>query len=245
MKKNWLIAVLLILVVALGGIYFLRKSQESENKNTRNTDAIKFKEEYEALNGKVNENNGKNYRSISIPEDNPFVYKEAKDIVNMIENEETFVVYFGYDSCPWCRSVVPTLIDVAKDLNIARIYYVDVKEIRDTMKLNSQGKPETTKEGTEGYYRLIQLLEPVLSDYELQDTNGKTVKAGEKRIYAPNVISVVDGVPKELETGISELQTDGYMELTEEMKNDTYNQFQCVLKCMNEKKDSCSIQTSC
>ena len=49
-------------------------------KEERNEDAIKFKEEYESLNGKTN-SNGKEYRSISIDEDNPFVYITAEELI--------------------------------------------------------------------------------------------------------------------------------------------------------------------
>jgi 23S rRNA pseudouridine955/2504/2580 synthase len=43
-----------------------------------------------------------------------------------IENKETFVVYFGFSDCPWCRSVVEELIHVAKDLNVEKLYYAEV-----------------------------------------------------------------------------------------------------------------------
>ena len=233
-KKILIISFIIIAIVILGGVYIYRIN------NDISEDAIKFKEEYESLNGQTNENNGKEYRVISISKDNPFVYKEADDIVEMINNEETFAVYFGFDSCPWCRSVVPTLIEVANDLNIETIYYVDVKEIRDTIEINDKGKLETTKKGTDGYYKLIELLDNVLSDYTLVDSDGNKVSTDEKRIYAPNVVIVVDGVAKKLESGISEKQTDGYMELTDEIKEDTYNKYNDILEYLYEKQNSCN-----
>lgn len=231
-KKILVISIIVIVIAVLVGIYYSNKEKLS------NEDAIKFKEEYEFLNGKINESNGKEYRDISISEDNPFVYKEAGDIVEMMNNKETFAVYFGFDSCPWCRSVIPTLIEVAKDMNIEKIYYVDVKDIRDTIEIND-GKLETTKKGTDDYYKLIELLDNVLSDYTLTDSDGNKVSTNEKRIYAPNVVVVKDGKAKKLESGISEKQTDAYMELTDEIKEDTYKKYTSVLEYMRENQNTC------
>lgn len=236
MRKKMLI-ISSIIVIILGGIFVFLNIDE------KNSDAIKFKEEYECLNGKINEKNNKEYRMLSISEDNPFIYKEADDIVEMINNNETFAVYFGFDSCPWCRSVVSTLIEVAKDAGIEKIYYVDVKEIRDTIVINNDGEFETIKEGTDGYYKLIELMDNVLGDYTLTDLDGNVVYTNEKRIYAPNVVVVIDGVAKYLESGISEKQTDGYMELTDEMKEDTYNKFDNFLEYMYKEQNTCS--TAC
>ena len=208
------------------------------DKEVKNTDAIKFKEEYEKLNGKKN-SNGVTYREVEIDEDNPFVFATAEEIQEKIDNKETFAVYFGFNSCPWCRSIITTLVEVADDLNIEKIYYVDVLDIRDTYELNSKNKPEKTKDGSEGYNEIINSLESVLSDYTLTTEKGKTVKVGEKRIYAPNLVSVVDGKAQKLNTGISEMQTDSMMELTDEMKKDTYDQFKCVLDCLQEDVKVC------
>ena len=207
-------------------------------KEVKNTDAIKFKEEYEKLNGEKNRN-GVTYREVEIDEENPFVFATAEEIQEKIDNKETFAVYFGFNSCPWCRSIITTLIEVADDLNIEKIYYVDVLDIRDTYELNSKNKPEKTKDGSEGYNELINSLANVLSDYTLTTEKGKTVQVGEKRIYAPNLVSVVDGKAQKLNTGISEMQTDSMMELTDEMKKDTYDQFKCVLDYLQEDVKVC------
>ena len=236
-KKKLIISIMLIAIIILVGSLFAL--QNSNEEKTNNEDAIKFKEEYESLNGEVNEKNDKEYRELSISKDNPFIYKEADDIVEMINNEATFAVYFGFNSCPWCRSVIPTLIEVAKDTEIEKIYYVDVKEIRDTIEINDNGELETTKEGTDGYYKLIELLGDVLSDYTLTDSDGNKISANEKRIYAPNVVIVVDGKAEKMESGISDKQIDGYMELTDEIKEDTYNKFENILEYMYVKQHTC------
>lgn len=213
--------------------------------NNQNSDALKFKKDYESLNGTKRQKDGQTIRSITIPKNNPMVYKEAEEIVGMINNKETFVVYFGFNDCPWCRSVVPTLIETANDLGLDKIYYVDVKEIRDEMIINEEGKAVTSKKGSDGYYELLKSLDNVLDDYSLTDADGNSVIAQEKRIYAPNVVAVVNGKPIKLEEGISDKQTNGYMELTEEMKKDTYKKFRCLIKCVTENNKSCSPKSGC
>ena len=211
----------------------------------KDSDAIKFKEEYESLNGTTSKS-GKVVREIIIDKDNPIIYKSAYEIVEMIENKETFVVYFGFPNCPWCRSVLPTLFDVAKDLKLDKIYYVDVLEIRDTLELNDKNELVTKTKGTDAYYKLLEYLDSVLSDYSMTDKDGKKIDTHEKRIYAPNVVGIVNGDAIELTTGISSLQTDGYMDLTEEMINETYNKFKCVINCvLDSEKNSCALNKAC
>ena len=216
MKKEFKITLIILIIALLIAIIlgaFILKDKEEK------TDAIKFKEEYESLNGTIREKDGQTIRTIKIDEENPIVYATAEEIVKKIEKKETFAVYFGFSDCPWCRSVLPTLIEVANDLKISKIYYVDVKEIRDVLVVEDE-KIKTEKEGKEGYYKLLEKLDSVLSDYSLKDSEGNNVDTNEKRIYAPNIVSIVNGNPEKLTSGISKLQTNGYMELTEEIEKD-------------------------
>ena len=207
------------------------------------TDAEKFKEEYESINNE--EIYGNKARELNIDKDNNIVYKTADEVVSMIENKQTFVVYFGFAKCPWCRSVLPSLLDVSKDLGLEKLYYVDISEIRDTLELNEDNEVVASKEGTEGYYKLLKLLESVLDDYKLENSDGEEVDAYEKRIYAPNVISIVKGEAKEKETGIIDSLTDPYMEITSQMKEEIYNKFKCVIKCTLDASKTCSIDKGC
>lgn len=217
----------------------------NKSKDEVLTDAMKFKNEYESINGTVRKKDGKIIRSLNIPSDNPITYATAGDIIDSIKGSETFVVYFGFSDCPWCRSVIPTLIDVAKKNNLSEIYYVDVKEIRDVLSLDDNGNVVTTKKGTDDYYKLLTYFENVLSDYNLTNSSGEVVSTGEKRIFAPNIVSVVNGEAKELESGVSDKQTDPYMELTEEMLDEMNYKLKCAIKCVTESKNSCSLEHAC
>ena len=202
------------------------------------TDAEKFKEAYESLNG-TESSNGKKIRSINIPKDNPFVYKDEDDIVEMIDNKETFIVYYGIEKCPWCRSVLEEMTKAAIDLNIDKIYYVNVLDIRDVQEINSDGNIVTTNEGTEGYNELVKRIGDVLSDYTLTTSEGESINLGVKRIYAPNVVVVSNGKAIEMEEGISEELKDPYSELTDNMKKYTYNKFKCLFECYQDEQNMC------
>ena len=74
--------------------------------------------------------------------------------------------------------------------------------------------------------------------------DNKEVKTGEKRIYAPNVVAVVNGKAEDLESGISKKEKDPYMKLTEKMNKESTKKFECLMKCL-EKSNVCTAKTSC
>ena len=235
-----------IIMVMLGMVLlFSFTGCSKKEESIEVTDAFKFKEEYELLNDTVNESNGKKYRTLEIDENNSIVYKTVDEIVDMMEDDETFVVYFGFASCPWCRSIIKPLLEVGDDLEISSIYYVDVKEVRDVMELDDDGNVVTKKEGTDAYYKLLEKMDSVLDEYILMDEDGNEVSTNEKRIYAPNIVSVIEGEAVELTDGISDKQTDGYMELIDEIEEESYEKIKCSIKCVVDAKEVCSAKTKC
>lgn len=224
-----------IVVILIVGILLLTGCTKSS--------AAKFKKEYESLNGKT-ATSGKTIREVSIPENNPIVYQTAEGIVSRMENGETFAVYFGFASCPWCRSMVEQLIKSAQDNNISTIYYVDVYKIRDQYEVDDSGKLTRTEEGTDGYNELLNLLDDVLDDYVITTESGEKIETNEKRIYAPNVVAVVNGVATEMIEGTSSSLKDPYDEITEEMKKESYESFKCLWNCLGTEATMCS-KNSC
>lgn len=233
----------LILAVVLAALLLTLSLLKMPGKIT-NKDAIKFKEEYENLNGKINENSKKKYRTVKIDSKNKIVYSSAKEVLKMMEEKKSFVVYFGFDSCPWCRSVVENVSKISKELD-EDIYYVDVKEIRDVYELDDENKPKLTKEGDKNYLKLIKKLDSVLKEYTLTTADDNEVQVGEKRIYAPNIVSVIDGEAKELTTGLSDKQTDGYMTLTDEMKQESYKKIKKVVQEVVNHNNTCDLDKGC
>lgn len=189
-----------------------------------NKEAIEFKNSYESVNGKTNAR-GLAHRTVTIDENNPFVTTNADEIVKMIENKETFFVYFGDKLCPWCRSVIESATKVALENNIDKIYYVAIWDdngseiLRDKYEISADGTLTKTVEGTESYKKLLTYFSDYLSDYTLT-SDGNTVMVGEKRIYAPNFIYVENGKTERLTTAKSDLLIDSRAELTDEIKKD-------------------------
>ena len=222
-KKTFLIITIIVLLLglAVGGFYLLNKGSK---------DALKFKEEYEILNDTKN-SSGAIHRAVKIPKDNPFVYITAEEVVKKIENKETFYVYFGSAYCPWCRSVIEKAVEVAKDNNIDKIYYVDIWDgdhveiLRDTYRLNDDNEVELVTEGGKGYKELLKYFANVLSDYTLTDSEGNKISVGEKRIFAPNFIYVQKGNAVKITEGISSYQENSRSDLTDEILKDEEKQF--------------------
>ena len=252
-KKTRTIAIVisLFLLVTFGIVYiFSELYAENDIPITTVTDAYKFKNEYESVNNN-DLGNGKKVRELTIADNNPFVYKTPEELVKMVEEDKTFVVYFGFNTCPWCRSVITSLIDSASENGIKKVYYVDVKDIRDTYELNDNNEAIRTKEGTDAYYRLLELLNPVLNDYtplKYETKKGKTkeVKIDEKRIYAPNVVVVKNGEAISMESGMVEELADPYMDLDDGIKCKIKEQFNSMFEKLNTDSNTCSVdEKSC
>ena len=204
--------------------------KQSSGASRKSSETVSVKEQYESLNGKKNDS-GKVMRTISIPADNPFEEVGADDIVKKTQDGDTFYVYFGDPLCPWCRSVIEEAVSVAKEKNISKIYYVDIwndkgdEILRDQYELE-KGKPVQKKKGTDAYYDLLDLYGDVLSDYTLSDDHDNTYQVGEKRIYVPDYIYVRDGKAVRITDGTSDLETDPYMDLSDEMLADEKQKFE-------------------
>ena len=229
--------VLLSLMIIILGITLIGCTKEK-------TDAEKFKEEYESINNELNEEDNNKYRELSIDKDNPFIYSNAEEITIKIDNKETFIVYFGFKECPWCRSVIEQLIKSAKNNNVDTIYYVDVTGIRDVKEVDEDGQIKTTKEGSKAYLKLLDQMKDVLEDYDLTDKDDNPVEVGEKRIYAPSVVAVSKGKAIQLETGISDALKDPYDKLTDKINKYAYNKFKCLFDCLEAESTTCQ-KNSC
>ena len=238
MKKKLLVLAFL-LILAMGVFFGI---DYKNKKDYEKTDAYKFKTEYESLNGKETGYNDNVYRSLNIAKDNKIIYSSAEEIVKKIDKNETFVVYFGFSKCPWCRSMIENLISVSKSYD-QEVYYVDVLEIRDKIEYKD-GELKTTTEGDKNYMKLLDLMGDVLSDYKVTDSDGNEYDTNEKRIYAPNVVAVVQGKATKMVEGVSEDLKDPYGKITKKMNEESKKQLECIFKCLEEagvctKKGAC------
>ena len=208
------------------------------HKDEKISDAIKFKNEYETLNGVVNEATDNKYIEVNIDEENPMVYKTGKEILDVLKNEDA-IIYFGFAACPWCRNAVPVLLDAAKELNVDKIYYVDILDIRDTYKFSGSIEPEQTKKGTDAYYEILKFLDKKLEKFYVKDEAGNMYDTGVKRLYAPTVVGVKGGKVVGFHESTIESQTDPYELLDEKGKSELKNEYKKIIESVNEKNNVC------
>ena len=107
------------------------------------------------------------------------VYKkvEYREVINALTvNPGVHVVLFGFDTryaeCPFCIACIPLLNDVAIEMGINEILYIDIYQIR--------------KERTAEYLLLLGYLDSIVGD--LIEKNGL------KEIVVPDVYVIKDGV---------------------------------------------------
>lgn len=183
------IIVVLVIIASIFGVYAFKHKDEKHCK-TEETDAIKFKREYEEYNDKKYDN-GKSYFKIDLSNKNLFKYITEEKAVEFLK-EGTGVIYFGFPQCPWCRSLVPYLEEIGKEYGVEEIYYLNISDIRDTYKI-IDNKAVVDKKGTDSYYELLKLLDSYLEKYKINDEKGKEYDTKVKRLYAPTTVVVKNG----------------------------------------------------
>lgn len=220
-KKAKIITGVIVAIVLIIMGYFMFHKKDDEPSYTITNDSLKFKEEYESLNGKDN-GNGKNYLSVDIKSYNPISYSSYEEIFDILD-KGTGVIYLGFPECPWCRNLVPVLVDSALEEKVSPIYYLNIKSDRNTLSLTKKGKIKTEKEGTENYLKLVDILKDYLPVYD--GLNDDSIK----RIYLPTVIFVKDGKVLDLEETLESYskRVDGnpYLEMTDSEKEELSNIF--------------------
>ena len=155
-NKNIIIAMGVIIVALIGVVIYLLVKENNNANNVTNdkpeiTDASKFADEY-----------------TEISEDNVFVYASVDEIIDTLENGNG-VVYLGFPECQWCQRYVVYLNDVAKENNVDKILYYNIREDRN--------------DNSENYLKIVDLLKDYLQDDE----------DGNPRIFVPAIIFMNDG----------------------------------------------------
>lgn len=224
-----ILLLLLVFMLMIGILAFKDKKEE----NIVNTDAISFKNEYEALNNVVREKDGKTIKEISIDANNPVDILTEEEAITLLESG-TGVLYFGFPECPWCRNMLPVLLQTLNNMSIDRLYYLNIGSIRDTLSLGEKNKVEIKEEGTKGYYRILELLDSVLDPYYLTSEDGKQIDTKEKRLMAPTVVFVKEGKVVDIHVGTVESQKSGYDDLTQEQQEELSSRFMELIRKVYE-----------
>ncbi len=246
MDKKRIIGIIIgVVLIALIGFKFYQSYQDNKEKEKTTeerkatADSKEFKKQYESLNGEQN-SSGKDYLKVSIAENNPIDIKTDEEILEVLE-KGTGVIYFGFNSCPWCRSLVETLLKSIDDNKIENVYYVDIKDNRSTFEVVNK-KLKNTKEGTEAYYGILEYLDEYLTEYKITEGK-KEYDTKEKRLYAPTVVAVKEGEIVGFHEGTVESQEDPYLGLNADEKKELEKIFNEMFKSLRD--NSCADEVGC
>ena len=199
-------------IVFLLSSYLIYTYVDSDTQNIITNEEVQFKEEYESLNGVYNEKTGHYYTNMQILENSNVEYKNVEEVIEFLDNG-TGIIYFGFPECPWCRNIVPLLVDTTSEYGVS-FYYYNAYEIRDVKHLDENGNIITDKQGTEEYYKIVSLLGNYASNY--QGLNNDNIK----RLYFPTIVFVKNGEIISLHEGTIDSQTNPFVELSDKEKND-------------------------
>lgn len=101
-----------------------------------------------------------------------YVRITINELKNKINDQETFFIVMGFPKCSWCQELMAPLNEVAKTQNVKKIYYLDIKEIRDNV-------------FAKGYKEFKELSNTVFSDALVEQT---------KKINSPTTMRIENGV---------------------------------------------------
>lgn len=164
-------------------------------------DNLRFKLDYESLNS-IPYDNGKKIE-VKISWNNPVDYIYQEEVIEVLENG-TGIVYFGYNSCPWCRNIVEILLETAKEEKFDKVYYV-----------NTHGALDGIEE------ELIEILHDYLRE------NPET---GEKVLAVPDVYFIKDGKIIGHHISTVESYKNPYKGMNEEQKKELKKIYQELLE---------------
>ncbi|MCL7987638.1 hypothetical protein M8998_06780 [Sphingobacterium sp. lm-10] len=157
-------------------------------------DAANFKQELESL-------NDSSRVQVVLPDSLPVVYATEDEVLNL----ENGIVLFGWPRCPWFRNAVEPLFEFAQEEHAA-IYYLDIHDIRDTKEL-IEGSVSTTKEGSPGYYAILEKFDAVWNPYTILGVDSI------KRISSPTVLFIEKGKGVHIVVSTVVSQTDPAVKL--------------------------------
>lgn len=179
-KKSLRVAAIIFLIVLAVILFFILKD---DNKETKGEDVSRFKDEYEAVNSTAGA------VQVTIDSNSPVAYLTYDEFEQKRKSGESFVLYLGYQTCPWCRNIVNPLLETAKE-NDKVVYYINVIEL---------------KNNTEDYDSLFNLL------YDYLEEND-----GVKVLSVPDVYFFKDSEPVGHHLGSVSSQENAYIPLTED-----------------------------
>ena len=164
----------------------------------------------------------------------PFTNNSAKTVIeSKINNKESFYLYVGDSLCPWCRSGLEKMIEVAKKEKVKKIYYVDfwdddhneiLRDLYDVEEKDGVISVVKIKDGLSGYNTLLNAVSDFVQDYTLTK-DGKEYETGVKRIYGGDHFYFDNGKCVRYVSLRSDKLSNANDELTDEVLEDQENKF--------------------
>lgn len=149
-----------------------------------------IKRKYESYNGKVAD--GKHtLQEITLPVYDKIQIVTAQEACNLQDG----ILVLAYPACPFCRNLMPELLEAAKDTG-TELYYCELDKYRNTYIYDRElNAPVQTKPAGEGYEELLTWLDGYTHDYIIKDPAGNEIPVGEQRISVPTLIRIQSGKP--------------------------------------------------
>lgn len=66
------------------------------------------------------------YEGLTDKTDHVFIVSDANDFIKRLDQKDTFVAYFGFNTCLWCNSMISILNDLGKEYN-QEILYINTR----------------------------------------------------------------------------------------------------------------------
>ncbi len=137
--------------------------------------------------------------------DTVFRSMTVKDMEKEMKDKNSFAVYFGFNDCPWCKKVLPTLNEVAK------------KEGFDVGYVDTRKDPSWSSNlDIDDYDKFVELAGQYLD----------TDKEGKKHLYVPHVFFIKDGIIVDEHDGV----VPGYDSPSDEMTDEQKKELEKVYK---------------
>lgn len=159
-----------------------------------NTDLFKETEVGTVIDNNVSDNI-RFYREYpSVNQENIYYYATYDEVVEVL-TKGTGIVFFGFPVCPYCQVYSPVLDEVARERNVEKVYYLNIKDMREYE--------------TDEYKRLVEIVDKYLENDE----------KGNKKIYVPDTYFVKDGKIVGHNNSMSTLSAENVREyFTEEVR---------------------------
>ena len=220
MQKNQkiLLAIIGLVLMISGVVGYLAFKKEKEAPKIKEN---KFKEEYEKLNGVVNDK-GYTYPTVDIDVNSNIKYVNESEVLEILDNEG--VIYFGTATSFECRNIITSLIKAADSVSLDKLYYFDVKNV------------------DENYIKILDKIDEVLKKEEATNELGEKVATVSRKLIIPTIIIVQDGEIVDYHVGgiEKENQTE---ELTKEEKEELFTIY--TSKLIKASSTSCNEHTKC